>query len=315
MEWNILTFYDYGNTIDKDTKFVIFGIPWDYLTSIKAPNSAIAPEKIREVTNNLALSTEMGAEIPKLKVVDIGDISIESENVEKNLKEIKKFVHEIYRLKEDIIPIMIGGDHFCSYPVIKAVGDNFRKKEEFGVLIFDAHLDFYEEWDKGVYSHATISHRVFDIDYVNNTNLLIVGTRDIDIPELKLSEEQDIHHFDAYLVSEFGLSNLIDNIIDFFHNSKVKYLYISVDIDVFDPSTAPATGYAIPGGFSYREMWQILKSIAKQFNIVGFDLVEVAPNLDIPSNLTSNLAAKLIVEFISFISLNSGEKANEVREI
>jgi len=310
-----MNFYDYGGVIDKDTKFVIFGIPWDYLTSIEAPNSAIAPEKIREVTNNLALSTEMGAEIPKLKVVDIGDISIESENVEKNLKEIKKFIHEIYRQKEDIIPIMIGGDHFCSYPVIKAVGDNFGKKEEFGVLIFDAHLDFYEEWDKGVYSHATISHRVFDIDYINNTNLLIVGTRDIDIPELKLSEEQDIHHFDAYLVSEYGLSNLIDNIIDFFQNSKVKNLYVSIDIDVFDPSTAPATGYAIPGGFTYRDMWQILKSITKKFNIIGFDLVEVAPNLDLPSNLTSNLAAKLIVEFISFISQNLGEEIGEVRQI
>ena len=301
-----MNFYDYGNMIDKDTNFVIFGIPWDYLTSIDAPNSAIAPKKIREVTQNLALSTELGVEIPKLKVVDIGDIDIENENVEKNLNEIKHFVNEIYRQKKEIIPIMIGGDHFCSYPVIKAVGDNFEKKEEFGVLVFDAHLDFYEEWDKGVYSHATISHRVFDLNYINNTNLLIVGTRDIDIPELKLSEEKDIHHFDAHLLSEYSLSNLIENIIDFFGNSKIKYLYVSIDIDVFDPSTAPATGYAIPGGLSYRDMWQILKTIANKINIIGFDLVEVAPNLDLPSNLTSNLAAKLIIELISFISLKIG---------
>jgi len=310
-----MSFYDYGGVIDKNTKFVIFGIPWDYLTSIKAPNSAIAPDKIREVTNNLALSTEMGVEIPKLKVVDIGDIPIERENVEMNLNKIKTFVKEIYRQKDDVIPIMIGGDHFCSYPVIKAVGDNFERKDEFGVLIFDAHLDFYQEWDKGVYSHATISHRVFDLSYINDTNLLIVGTRDIDIPELKLSEEENIHHFDAYLVSEYGLSNLIDNIIDFFQNSKIKYLYVSIDIDVFDPSTAPATGYAIPGGLTYREIWQILKSIASKFNIIGFDLVEVAPNLDLPNNLTSNLAAKLIAEFISFISLNFGENINETTEI
>ena len=315
MEWKEMSFFDYGKVIDNDTRFVIFGIPWDYLTSIEAPNSAIAPDKIREVSNNLALSTEMGTEIPKLKAVDIGDIPIEKENVEKNLKEIKKFVQEIYHQKKDAIPVMIGGDHFCSYPVIKAVGDNFEKKEEFGVLIFDAHLDFYEEWDKGVYSHATISHRVFDIEYINNTNLLIVGTRDIDIPELKLSEEKDINHFDAYLVSEYGLSNLIDNIIDFFQNSKIKYLYVSVDIDVFDPSTAPATGYAIPGGFSYRDMWQILKSIAKKFNIIGFDLVEVAPNLDLPSNFTSNLAAKLITEFMSFISQNLGDEISEIKQI
>jgi agmatinase len=303
-----LKYYDYGEIVDKNTKFVFFGIPWDYLTSIDAPNSAIAPDKIREVTNNLALSTEMGAEITQLKVVDIGDVIIENENVEKNLNEIESFIYKIYDQKKDIIPVMVGGDHFCSYPVIKAVGDNFENKEEFGVLVFDAHLDFYEEWDKGVYSHATVSHRVFDLKYINNTNLLIVGTRDIDIPELHLSKEKDIHHFDAYLIGEYGIRNLIDNIIDFFRNSKVKSLYVSIDIDVFDPSAAPATGYAIPGGLTYRDMWQILKTLSENFQVIGFDLVEVAPNLDLPSNLTSNLAAKLIIEFISFISQKVGEK-------
>ena len=73
-------------------------------------------------------------------------------------------------------------------------------------------------------------------------------------------------------------------------------------IDVLDPSIAPATGYAIPGGLSYRELWHILRALAKSFNIIGFDLVEVAPNLDPPNNVTANLAAKLIIEFISFIS-------------
>jgi agmatinase len=310
-----MSFYEYGDMIEDDTKFVIFGIPWDYLTSIEAPNSAIAPNKIREVSNNLALTTELGIEIPKLKVVDIGEVKIETTKVNKNIKEIEEFVNAIYRQKKDIIPIMIGGDHFCSYPVIKAVGDNFEKKEEFGVLIFDAHLDFYEEWDKEVYSHATISHRVFDLDYMNNFNLLIVGTRDIDIPELKLSEKENIVHFDAYLLSEYGLKHLKDNIIDFFENSHITHLYVSIDIDVFDPSIAPATGYAIPGGFSYREMWQILKTISQNFKVIGFDVVEVAPNLDVPSNLTSNLAAKLITEFISFISINNGENSSESRKI
>ena len=70
-----------------------------------------------------------------------------------------------------------------------------------------------------------------------------------------------------------------------------------------DPSIAPATGFPIPGGFTYREMWRILREIAKKFKIIGFDLVEVAPNLD-NNNITSNLAAKLIIEFMAFIILN-----------
>ncbi|MFX1402163.1 MAG: agmatinase [Promethearchaeota archaeon] len=299
-----MTFFDFGEVIDSKSKFVIFGIPWDYLTSIKAPNSAIAPQKIREVTNDLALTTEMGSEIPKLDVVDIGDVKIETSNVEKNLGEIQNFIRKIYDQKRKIIPVMIGGDHFCSYPVIKAVGESFKDRHELGVLIFDAHLDLYEQWDKGVYSHATISHRVYDLDYINHDNILIVGTRDIDIPELKIANKEKITYLDAYQLQDHGLDKYTEEIINFFKNTSIKYLYISIDIDVLDPSIAPATGFAIPGGLSYRELWKILREITKEFKVIGFDVVEVAPNLDLPNNLTSNLAAKLIIELISFISNN-----------
>lgn len=124
-----MRFFDIGEVIESDTKFVIFGILWDFLTSIEDVNSAIAPKKIRESTENLGLTTEMGYEIQKLKVVDIGDIKIKSDDIEINIEEIETFVNEIYKQNEKIIPIMIGGDHFCSYPVIKTVGDNLKKKK------------------------------------------------------------------------------------------------------------------------------------------------------------------------------------------
>jgi len=134
----------------------------------------------------------MGFYITNLNAVDVGNIKIEKTNVEKNLEVIEFFIYNLYKKKEDIIPIMIGGDHFCTYPIVKAIVNHFKKKEEFGVLIFDSHLDFYEEWDKGVYSHATISHRIYDLDYINRKNLLIVGTRDIDIPELEIANKENI---------------------------------------------------------------------------------------------------------------------------
>jgi agmatinase len=298
-----MKFFDFGEEIENDTEFVIFGIPWDYLTSIKAPNSAIAPKKIRDVTQDLALTSEMGYEIPKLKVVDIGDVFIESENTEKNLVEIENFVTAIIDQKKGVIPILIGGDHFCSFPVIKAISKSIEDKNKFGVLIFDSHLDLYEKWDKGVYSHATVSHRIFDIDIIDNNNILIVGTRDIDIPELKIAQKEKIQYINAYSLAELGLNIYIENIVSFFSKSKIKNLYVSIDVDVLDPSIAPATGFPIPGGFTYREVWLILRELSKNFKIIGFDLVEVAPNLDL-NNITSNLAAKIIIEFISFITEN-----------
>jgi len=297
-----MTFFDFGEIIDENTKFVIFGIPWDYLTSIDLPNSAIAPNEIRKTTNNLALTTELGDYIPKLDAVDIGDVDIIETDVNRNLKTIREFIIQMYETKKDIIPIMIGGDHFCSFPVIKVIEEQFQSKENFGVLIFDSHLDFYEEWDKGVFSHATISHRVFDLENINKNNLLIVGTRDIDIPELENAKNEELAHINAYLLGEIGLDKYIEKIMNFFQQSKITHLYISIDIDALDPSIAPGTGFAIPGGFTYREMWKILRQVAENFHIIAFDLVEVAPNLDLDNKLTLNVAAKLVVELMSFIN-------------
>ncbi|MFX0073959.1 MAG: arginase family protein [Candidatus Hermodarchaeota archaeon] len=299
-----MKFYDVGEVFNKQTKFVIFGVPWNYLTSIEGVNSSEAPERIRKVSSNLALTTELGFEIPKLKLIDIGDIHIEPYNIEKNLKIIEEFVDNIYDQKKDVIPIMIGGDHFCTYPVFKAVSKKIQNKKQFGVLILDSHLDFYQQWDGSEYSHATVAHRVFDLTYMNKSNMLIVGTRDIDIPELEIAQKNEIRYLNAYLLHEHGLESYIEKIIDFFNKSGIEDLYISIDIDVLDPSAAPATGYPIPGGFTYRELWTVLRRIIKNFNVKAIDLVEVAPNLDSENNRTSITAAKLLIESISFLSKN-----------
>ena len=83
-----MTFYDFGETIDNNTKFVFFGIPWDYLSSLKTANSSMAPQKIREISENLSLTTELGIGIPKLRIVDVGDVPIEPSNTENNIMEI-----------------------------------------------------------------------------------------------------------------------------------------------------------------------------------------------------------------------------------
>ena len=299
-----MTFFDFGEIIDSNTEFVFFGIPWDSLSSLEIVDSSNAPQKIREISENLALTTEMGIEIPKLKVIDVGNVSIEHLNTENNIKEIDNFLKSIYKQNKNIIPVMVGGDHFCTYPVIKALEDLFIKKNDTGVLIFDAHLDLYENYDKGKYSHATVSHRIFDLNFISNNNLLIVGTRDIDIPESITAKSEQISHLNAYVLHDIGVDSFIEKIIEFLKKSNTKNIYISIDIDVLDPSIAPGTGYAIPGGFSYRELWKILRKLTENINIIGFDLVEVSPNLDLANNMTSNAAAKLIIELISFIANN-----------
>lgn len=297
-----MKFFDFGEIIGSDTEFVFFGIPWDTLSSLEIVDSSNGPQKIREISENLALTTEMGTEIPNLKVVDIGNVFIDLVDVEKNIQHITEFVKNIFNQKRNVIPIMVGGDHFCTYPVLKVLEDNIPKKDEFGVIIFDAHLDFYDEYDDSKYSHASVVHRVYDLKSISKSNLIIVGTRDIDIPERNNANKNQLSYLDSYMLHEVGLEEFSNRIINFFNTNGKKDIYISIDIDVFDPSIAPGTGYAIPGGFTYRELWRILRKIVKHFNVIGFDVVEVSPSLDLPNNITANLAAKLIIELISFIS-------------
>jgi len=296
-----VNFFDSGEIIENDTNFVFFGIPWDELTSIEKTNSSTSPQKIRKITENLALTTEMGFEIQKLKFVDAGNVLIDLNNTEKNILEINDFVKSLFEQKRDIIPVMVGGDHFCSYPVIKAIGDSIKNPKKLGILILDAHLDLYERYQENTYSHATVSHLIHNLEFISNKNLLIIGTRDIDIPELKIAKTNEITYFNAYKLHDIGVNSFTENIMEFFKNSDIKDLYISIDIDVLDPSIAPGTCYAIPGGFTYREVWKILREVTKNVNIVGFDIVEVSPSLDLPNNITLNVAAKIIIELMYFI--------------
>jgi agmatinase len=299
-----VNFFDSGEIIENDTNFVFFGIPWDDLTSIERIKSSESPQEIRKITENLALTTEMGFEIPKLKFVDAGNVMIDPNNTEQNILEIGDFVKSFFDQKKDIIPVMVGGDHFCTYPVIKAIGDSIRKPKKFGVLILDAHLDLYEKYQESVYSHATVSHLIHSLEFISSKNLLIIGTRDIDIPEVKIAITKEISYFNSYMLHDIGVNLFTKKIIEFFEKSDITDIYISIDIDALDPSIAPGTGYAIPGGFTYREVWKILREVTKKVNIIGFDIVEVSPSLDLPNNITLNVAAKIIIELMSFIISN-----------
>ena len=296
------SFFDFKKQCDKNTEFVIFGIPWDSLSSLENADSSLTPKKLREISYELARTTEIGLDITLINACDLGDIEIDPSDTGKNIKKIEEFLKKIDYFNKKAVLVMIGGDHFCTFPIVKFIGDMIEKKEDFGVLIFDAHVDFYNTWEGSKFSHTTVSHRLYDLEYINNENLIIVGTRDIDNIELENVKNENLRYLNAYKMDEIGIQQTTTEIMQFFKKySKKPKLYVSIDIDVLDPSIAPGTGYAIAGGISYRNLWKILRNLAKEFEIIGFDLVEVSPRLDLPNRMTQICAAKLIVEFMSFI--------------
>ena len=304
------TFYEFPiGDLDNSFRFAILGIPWDANSTNVIGNTRNAPRELRNLTSFLGRSTEKGDNIMEFNAVDFGDVSVYPSQPNLTRERISLMIKEFIPWKKPYpIPIMIGGDHYCSFPVIKALDEKRSelKQEKFGVLIFDAHLDYYDKWlDVEKDFHCTVSKRISELPNITAENMAIVGVRDMDPIEIEEAKKDNLFYIPSYKFSpkgaSSGISVQIERIIDHFKKRAIKYLYISIDIDCIDGSLAPGTPYAIPGGFKYRELWFMLQEIIQKFEIVGLDVVEVAPNLDTPSKVTQITAIKLITEIMGFI--------------
>ena len=305
------TFYDFPiGDLENSVRFAIFGIPWDSNSTNVIGNTRNAPRKLRDLSIFLGRSTEKGNNIMEFNAADFGDVSVFSSLPDLTRERISIMVKEIIPWKQSYpILVMIGGDHYCSFPVIKALDEKRTElnQEKFGVLIFDAHLDYYDKWlDVERDFHCTVSKRISEIKNITAENIAIIGVRDMDPIEIEEAEKDNVFFIPSYKFFQDSNSNTllkqIKKIINHFKNHGITNLYISIDIDCLDGGTSPGTPYAIPGGFRYRDLWLMLEKIIPEFNIIGFDVVEVAPDLDTRSKITQVTAIKLIVETMGFIS-------------
>ncbi len=292
-------------------RFGLFGIPWDANSTHLKGSPRATPSALRSLSYHVSTMTELSQNIFDFNIGDFGDVSIlpsKPQMTESNIKQMLEIVFQGYNQPKSVIPVMIGGDHYCTYPVIRNLAQIYEKKdqEDFGVLIFDAHLDYYDAWlGKEENMHCTITKRVANIDNIGPNNTVVFGARDIDTPELDQAQNDGLYFVKMHEIDPKGnyskIEEKIEGVIEHFHNQGINNLYISIDIDVLDGPTASGTGYAFPGGLLYRHLWFCLKKVVRDFDVVGFDMVEVAPDLDTPSKLTQNTAIKLIVELMSFI--------------
>jgi len=283
-----------------NTEFVILGVPLD-CTSAKPTGSRNGPNKIRECSNQFADYTELDFDLNSAIIFDAGDTNLKNniQYIESDLREIDRKYNSFKNAKQ-ICFVSIGGDHFISYPILKNI---MPKHENLGIISFDAHLDLYNMWYEAPYSNATVMRRITELPEFDFNNLTYVGVRDIDLEEYEFVKENDLKYVKAFEINDFSLQSIIQKQIQRFKKFKIKKLYVSIDIDVLDLPHAPGTGYKIPGGLSYRQLWNFLKLLSENFNIVGFDVVEVSPGLDI-GDITSTHAARLILEFIGMIKMN-----------
>ncbi|MCD6238552.1 MAG: agmatinase [Thermotoga sp.] len=257
----------------------LFGAPYDG-TSCYRPGSRFAPDSIRASSTSLeSYSPYQDKSLESLCFVDEGNLELPFGNKDRALDTIEKYVLSLLRNKS--IPFMIGGEHLVTYSAVKAVHSIYN---ELHILHLDAHTDLRDEFLGERLSHATVIRRVCEI--VGDKNVHQFGIRSGTREEITYAREKlgDFHRF--------SLPNS-EKIVKKLGN---KNVYLTLDVDILDPSCLPGTGTPEPGGITFDRLLSFLVGL-KGINFVGIDVVELSPHYD-PSGVSSIVVAKIVRELL-----------------
>ncbi|XRO75597.1 agmatinase [Methanocaldococcus sp. 28A] len=270
-----------ANSSFEEAEGVIFSIPYDETTSFK-PGTREGGNAIRMASWGLeTYSPILNRDLSELRYCDLKDLDLYG-----NQMEIFNTIHHVSReiLKKDKKIIVFGGEHSITYPIIKAVKDIY---DDFIVIQFDAHCDLRDEYLGNKLSHACVMRRVYEL----TKDIFQFGIRSGDKEEWDFAKKNNLY-LKMDLINEDDLEYI---------KSLDKPIYVTIDIDVLDPSYAPGTGTPEPCGFSTRELFNsiyLLKNVKDR--IIGFDIVEVSPIYDI-ANITAITAAKIARELMLMV--------------
>ena len=270
---------------EKEADLVIFGIPFDKGVSYRAGASK-GPSSLRENTFCSTPYTEQFESFARLNVYDAGDFK--GDNRDELFEEITAYVCEL--VKNNIFFTAVGGDHSVTIPI--EAGIDRALNEQFGIIHIDAHFDLCDTLNGDPLSHGSVERRALDLKNVTSTdNLYFVGIRSIEPDEYKFKEKNHINVQNAFNCHKYGMEKVAEDVVA--KMSKFSKVYITLDIDCLDPAFAAGTGTPQFGGLYSRQVLELLDILFNKLNIIAFDVVEVAPELD-PS-LTSMFAARRII--------------------
>lgn len=277
-------FSGYQKPFEK-ADYVVVGVPFD-VTSTYRTGARFGPNAIRQASLNIeAYSFRTGLDVEDLKLHDLGDLHV-STDAEKTLEMLTLVIKDV--LEAGKTPVTIGGEHTITLGVAKGLGD---KAHETAIVSFDAHLDLRNEFMGLKLSHTTFMRRLNE--KVKPAKIIEVGTRSVCKEELVYAKKAGIEFFTAQRVRKEG----VEKISELLHEKLTKYknVYLSVDMDVLDPAYAPAVQNPEPEGIGTSTLLDLLGAISDK-RVIGFDVLEVAPNYD--QGISAIQAAKVIFEVL-----------------
>ncbi|QHZ53802.1 agmatinase [Paenibacillus larvae] len=265
----------------EESKAVIYGMPMDYTVSFR-PGSRFGPARIREVSIGLEeYSPYLDKSLEDITYFDAGDLLLPFGNAARSLDLIGDYVRGL--LADGKVPIGLGGEHLVSWPVIREV---YKQYPDLALIHIDAHADLREQYEGEPLSHSTPIRKAAEL--IGGKNVYQFGIRSGTREEFAYAREN--LNFYPFEVLE-PLKQVLPEL-------EGRPVYVTIDIDVLDPSAAPGTGTAEAGGITSKELLGAIHAIAaSELNVVGADVVEVAPIYD-PTEQTQIAAAKLIREIL-----------------
>ena len=253
----------------------LIGLPYDASSSFRR-GTAAAPPSIREALHSPAGNpwTETGVDLSRDGALgDAGDVPLGT-----GAADVRVQIEEAVRtlLESGARPIALGGDHSVSYPIVRAIR---WRHPQLAILHFDAHPDLYAEFQGDRYSHACPFARIMEERLADR--LVQVGIRTMNAAQRAQAERYGVEVIDmrAWVAGR--------------RPTLAQPVYLSIDLDAFDPAFAPGVSHREPGGLSVRDVLTVLHGLAVP--LVGADVVELNPGVD-PSGVTAVVAAKLVKE-------------------
>lgn len=276
MRKNIFNFIGFDSEYDE-SELVLMGIPYDGTVSYR-PGTRFAPSAVRENSYGLeTYSPYFDDDLSEYKLFDMGDIDLPFGNTQRILDIIKENAKKA--VFDNKILFSVGGEHLVTYPLVEAYYEKY--KNDLVILHFDAHTDLRDDYMGEKLSHASVIKRIYDM----------VGQDKIYQFCVRSGEKEEFHYDTKGIFQEKFTFTKLEEIVE---EIKGRPVYVTIDLDVLDPSVFPGTGTPEAGGINFHEMMDLIK-ILKNAKIVGADVVELSPHYD-QSGISTAAACKIIRE-------------------
>ena len=281
-----------------DLQVALLGVPMD-LGVTNRNGSRFGPRAIRTIERigpyNHVLEV---APVHELRVADIGDVPFRSRyRLEMSHEDIEKRVQQI--VSAGILPLSVGGDHSMTHPILRAVG----KEKPVGMIHIDAHCDTGGAFDMTKFHHGGPFRNAVLDGVLDPARVIQIGIRGSAEYLWEFSYESGMTVIHAEEISNFGIAEVIKRAKQIVGDGPT---YLSFDIDSLDPAFAPGTGTPEIGGLTTREVLELLRGL-KGVNLVGGDVVEVAPQYDSTTN-TAHAGAQVLFEILSLLCFSPALK-------